>query len=311
MSRAQETAVRNYMTLLRDPAALRDETAIEQLKTRINEVEDEVERLVLQQELLELEASPADRYVDAFVKHAKAWADSVGVGAEAFAAEGVPDAVLRRAGFSSVDGVRRRGPRPQTQATGASRRRRRAREARALVNEGVQLGDQGRLDEELDAYAAVLSRFGDDAAGAVREQVARALVYRAMTLSSMDRVDEELAAYEEVVARFGEDAAVGVRVQVAVALVNRGVRLGELERVDEELAAYQEVVARFGEDAAVGVREQVARALVYEGMTLDDTGREREASEVFDSVVERFGEDDAEDIRDLVELAGRRGLDPE
>ena len=102
MAATQETAVRNYLLSIRNPGALRDESAIARLQSKLEESNDELERLQLRQQLLDSESPSLERYEDGFVEHAKQWADGAGISADAFLAEGVPAAVLRRAGFRGV-----------------------------------------------------------------------------------------------------------------------------------------------------------------------------------------------------------------
>lgn len=106
-SNTAEAAVRNYLVALKDPAGLRDENRIKELRQRLEKSDDQLERVRLRQEIEEAERPSIERYEDDFVTHAKAWAEGQGVGANAFAEEGVPDAVLRRAGL-------RRGGRGRT-----------------------------------------------------------------------------------------------------------------------------------------------------------------------------------------------------
>ncbi|HEY8340611.1 MAG TPA: hypothetical protein VIK95_12120 [Egibacteraceae bacterium] len=104
---AAESAVRDYLVALRDPSSLRDEQKIKELHERLDAAEDELERLQLRQQIMDAETPQLSRYEEAFITHAKAWADEKGISAKAFAAEGVPLQVLRRAGFSVGRG---RGP---------------------------------------------------------------------------------------------------------------------------------------------------------------------------------------------------------
>jgi len=116
-----EDAVRKYLAAVADPSSLRDESALESLRAKIAESTDQVERLKLRQQLSNAEAPALDQYENAFVTHAKAWADENGIGVKAFAAEGVDASVLRRAGFAVAGGGRgrgaRRGPRPGSKRT--------------------------------------------------------------------------------------------------------------------------------------------------------------------------------------------------
>lgn len=95
-------AVRSYLTALRDPESLKDDAAIESKTSELEEADDVIARLKLQEELRDLMAPSLESAEDDFVVHAKAWADEAGISSDAFIAEGVPAAVLKRAGFASV-----------------------------------------------------------------------------------------------------------------------------------------------------------------------------------------------------------------
>lgn len=94
-----EKIVRDYLTALRDPDSLKDEEAIQKKGEELADAKDVIERLKLQDEFRQLSAPSLEKAEDEFVVHAKAWADKNGVSGNAFAAEGVPVGVLRRAGF--------------------------------------------------------------------------------------------------------------------------------------------------------------------------------------------------------------------
>jgi tryptophanase len=158
MTKTQDAAVRNYLTSLRDPSALRDDDGIADLQTKIEQTDDELERLQLRQQLLDLENPSTDGYEDAFVEHAKAWADKSGISADAFIAEGVPAAVLRRAGFRGVPGGRLRSTRSRRTTTkpASTRSRVSADEVRAAIpNDSFTVKD---LQERSGASPAVVRR---------------------------------------------------------------------------------------------------------------------------------------------------------
>jgi hypothetical protein len=159
MTKTKDAAVRNYLTALRDPVALRNDAAIADLRGKVEQADDELVRLQLRQQLLDLENPSTDGYEDAFVEHAKAWADAAGVSAEAFVAEGVPASVLRRAGFRGLSGGRRSTrSRRTTTATRPSSTRSRvsADEVRAAIpSSSFTVKD---LQERSGASAAVVRR---------------------------------------------------------------------------------------------------------------------------------------------------------
>ena len=148
---SQESAVRNYLVSLKDPSALRDSERIEGVRQRLDSSQDELERLQLRQELLEAEQPPLERYEEEFVTHAKAWADDRGISEKAFAAEGVPAAVLRKAGFRNVRGGRRR-----VAATTSTRRRTSPDEIRKAIPRGTFTIKE--LQDRSGASSAVVRR---------------------------------------------------------------------------------------------------------------------------------------------------------
>lgn len=158
MAATQEAAVRNYLLSVRDPQALRDEAAIAEAKDKLEQSDDELERLQLRQQLLDMETPSLEQYEDAFVEHAKAWADKTGISAAAFLAEGVSRSVLRKAGFRGVgDGRRRGGARAtSTRAERGTRTRVSADEVRAAIPTGTFTVKD--LQDRSGASAAVVRR---------------------------------------------------------------------------------------------------------------------------------------------------------
>jgi hypothetical protein len=153
-SAAAEQAVRNYLTALKDPSSLRDNGQIEKLQRELEQANDQVGRVILQQKLLDAQTPSVDQYEEAFVKHAKTWAENQGVSAEAFLSEGVPPAVLRRAGFQ-VRGGRRRA-RKAARRPGGRRSRVSADAVRKAVPRGTFTVKQ--LQERSGASTAVVRK---------------------------------------------------------------------------------------------------------------------------------------------------------
>lgn len=134
-STSAEKAVRDYLVSLREPSSLRDENLIARLQKQLDESDDELERLHLRQQIIEADTPNMDAYEEAFTTHAKAWAEKTGVSDKAFLAEGVPAAVLRKAGFRGVGSGRSR--RADTRGNGASRKRVSADEVRQSIPKGT------------------------------------------------------------------------------------------------------------------------------------------------------------------------------
>ena len=161
MASTDETAVRSYLLSVRDPSALRDRDAIAELNTKLEQADDELERLQLRQQLLDSENPSLDRYEDAFVEHAKAWAERTGITADAFLAEGACR-VLRRAGFRGGTGGGGGRRTTSTRTTSSSTRSTSAR-SRVSADEVREAMPSGTftvkdLQERSGASAAVVRR---------------------------------------------------------------------------------------------------------------------------------------------------------
>lgn len=134
-SSTTEQAVRSYLTALSDPSSLVDEEQIAALDQKLRDTDDHLERVMVRQQLMEARRPSVERAEDAFVTHAKAWADEHGVAAPAFAEEGVPAAVLRRAGFNVAGGRGR--PAGRSKRGGPRRSRVTVDQIRAAIPKGT------------------------------------------------------------------------------------------------------------------------------------------------------------------------------
>jgi len=99
-----EKAVRDYLQFLRDPESMRDEGEIARLSAAVSAATDPLDELKRRSELAKAADVDGERYRDAFVDHAKRYADTHGIAVEAFQSMGVPDADLRDAGVLALRG---------------------------------------------------------------------------------------------------------------------------------------------------------------------------------------------------------------
>jgi hypothetical protein len=121
-----EHAIRRYLTSMRDPSVLIDNGAVERLNGELSGLTDPIERLVARQALLDASEPDVAAAEEAFVDVVGDWARGQGISAASFLAEGVPPAVLRRAGISVPKAARSRRRRTRTTvaARAATRRSR-------------------------------------------------------------------------------------------------------------------------------------------------------------------------------------------
>ncbi len=118
MATKAEAAVRTYLASLKGPEALVDHDRVAGLQRQLEQTDDQMQRVQIQQQLLDAQTPATDGLEQDFVAHAKSWADKRGISVQAFLAEGVPARVLRRAGFRVPRGTARPQPRPRRQARG-------------------------------------------------------------------------------------------------------------------------------------------------------------------------------------------------
>src|SRR4051794_41708487 len=110
-----EDAIRRYLNFLEDPAKLRDEAEVQRRTLAVLEATDPIEKLKALTALERAAAVDEAALRNAFVRHARAWAEENGIGMRAFAELKVPNDVLAEAGF---DGPPAR-PRRATPHSGA------------------------------------------------------------------------------------------------------------------------------------------------------------------------------------------------
>jgi hypothetical protein len=116
-----ESAVRNYLLFLQDPSQLIDQGEIERVEAEVHAATDPLDRLRGINRLQQLRAGDSDSYRQAFLTHAKGWAEANGIAPASFAELGVDDATLRAAGLAARGGRRNAGRTRQRSGQGQVR----------------------------------------------------------------------------------------------------------------------------------------------------------------------------------------------
>jgi DNA-binding transcriptional ArsR family regulator len=121
MAPEAEEAVRRYLNFLADPSSVHDESRVAELERRLGKSGDPIEKIRLASELYRAQHVDGSEYREAFVAHARAWAEREGIVPEAFAQLGVPAEDLREAGFA-VGGRAARSSQPSSGGRTRARR---------------------------------------------------------------------------------------------------------------------------------------------------------------------------------------------
>ncbi len=120
-TKTSEGAVRSYLLYLDDPSKLIDQKAVDKAEAAAAKASDPMARLRALADLDHAREADGEQLREAFVAHAKAYADEHRIPASAFREMGVPADVLAEAGFD-VGRTRRPTSRGRTAAGGPRRR---------------------------------------------------------------------------------------------------------------------------------------------------------------------------------------------
>lgn len=181
--------------------------------------------------------------------------------------------------------------------------------ARALVDEGNALADQGLHAEALSRYDAVLQRFEGAEELALRVQVARALHNKGNAWLLQARSGEALALFDEVIRRLDGEQEVEARRLLSIALLNKASALEALGRSEEAQATHHVLLRRL-EGATEPVLQPLrARALIPHSLDLAQNGEPHRALSLLNEQLQRLGEaSDALSRESLIHLYSTRAV---
>jgi tetratricopeptide (TPR) repeat protein len=118
--------------------------------------------------------------------------------------------------------------------------------AQDICTEGINLGQQGKREEALTQYTAVITQFGAEQDIEFLKVLAVAMFNTGTTLAALDRNEEAVTAYHALIEKFDEHIDAKLQLYVVKAMMNKAYRLNTLLRNDEAIASYETVIAKFG-----------------------------------------------------------------
>ena len=125
----------------------------------------------------------------------------------------------------------------------------RERAAQALAHSAWVLRQLGHDDEAVEAYEALVERYGADAHPAFRRLVSSALVSAGIVLEQRGSYGRAVEKYEQVFARFRDDPDPEVRARAARGLYYNGLRLARTGERSTAREVFEQVVALYGAEA--------------------------------------------------------------
>ncbi|PWS53619.1 hypothetical protein DK924_16630 [Pseudoalteromonas sp. meg-B1] len=90
-----------------------------------------------------------------------------------------------------------------------------------MVNQGVTYGHQGKSDEGLNSYAALIEQFKDSSNEEIQTQVANAMVNQGNTYVKQENFEEALNSYASLIEQFKGSANEEIQIRVAKAMCSQ------------------------------------------------------------------------------------------
>jgi tetratricopeptide (TPR) repeat protein len=137
--------------------------------------------------------------------------------------------------------------------------------ARLLVNIGVTLNTQNKLDEAIACYNDVISRYGSSNEVPLRDATGRALINKGDILDAQGKSDAAIACYNEAIRYLGTSTETFLLESVARSLHNKGIVLDGQNKSGDAIACYDEIIERFGASVDAVLQASVAHALNGKG----------------------------------------------
>ncbi|KPZ65372.1 hypothetical protein AN392_01526 [Pseudoalteromonas sp. P1-16-1b] len=141
-----------------------------------------------------------------------------------------------------------------------------------MVNQGVTYGHQGKSDEGLNSYAALIEQFKDSSNEEIQTQVAKAMCYQGITYGQQGKSDEGLNSYAALIEQFKDSSNEELQLQVAMAMVNQGVTYGKQGKPDDAFNSFATLIEQFKDSSNEEIQKTIAnsraniaeQALLYE-----------------------------------------------
>ena len=129
------------------------------------------------------------------------------------------------------------------------------RDAEALLNKGVALGDSGEFGEAIKTLDDLVAQFGETEKPEIKELVVSALVGKSGAFIELEQYEEAIKTLDDMIIRFGEEKKL-----VAMALVGKGMALQYSGKPDEAIKTLDDMIAQFSEEEEPEIKEWVAGA---------------------------------------------------
>jgi tetratricopeptide (TPR) repeat protein len=187
--------------------------------------------------------------------------------------------------------------------------------AELILKKGKGMADAENPEPALEAFDALIERFGTNTSPGIRQTVAEGMFQKAVLLREAGRPRDSVAVYDDVISRYdGNDSAV-LRVIVAHSFHNKAISVAwdpdrSVDAAEQAVVRYRQLAEddpdQFAETAAKAARtvEQIrasapATMLKYASQ-VEKQGQRVEALDVLERFLARYGREESEPMQQLV-----------
>jgi tetratricopeptide (TPR) repeat protein len=176
--------------------------------------------------------------------------------------------------------------------------------AHALLRKALVLGQLGRPDDAVAAFADVRDRYAQATDLTIRGYVASSWSGEGWMLNQVGRREEALVAYAAALDRIGASTEPEFQEKIVTALYGKAAALQGLERYSEAVETLAYLLTTYLDDPPEGSALHIANAALRIANLTADAGHDDTAIGGLDELIDRFGGDQSPALRDTVARAG-------
>ncbi|WP_105169824.1 tetratricopeptide repeat protein [Pseudoalteromonas sp. T1lg23B] len=175
--------------------------------------------------------------------------------------------------------------------------------ARVLLNKAFTLHKLKKLEDEIETYNALISRFKSSNRTHTDKLVSIAMFNKGVTLGGLKLLTEAIDDYEQLITRFENSNNEEVLQRVAMAMFNKGITQGQLEMHEQAIDTYDALITRFDNSDNEEILQQVAMAMLNKGVAQGRLEMHEQAIDTYEQLITGFDNLDNEEVLQQIAMA--------
>ena len=140
------------------------------------------------------------------------------------------------------------------------------------LTKALLYSQQGKLDDELNSYAALIEQFKDSSNEEIQLQVAKAMFNQSVTYGQQGKPGDELKSNVALIEQFKGSSNEEIQIEVARAMCNQGITYSQQGKLDDALNSFAILIEQFKGSSNEEIQKTIAnskaniaeQALLYE-----------------------------------------------